>query len=63
MNFVDGRIPGNHWKAIVVMSVISMLLFLAGDVETNPGPRENSGENDNLHVIWNLYTERAIHAW
>ena len=37
-----------------------MLLLLSGDIETNPGPHENSGEDSNLRVFPNVFTEPLI---
>lgn len=34
---------GNKLLRVVVVVVMSLLLVMAGDVETNPGPRKNEG--------------------
>ena len=53
--YIATHILGNefHWRAVIaflqpqttVMSIVSMLLLLSGDIETNPGPQENIGED------------------
>ena len=44
----------------IVMPIVSMLLLLAGDIETNPGPHESSGENNNLPTLRNMLNEPLI---
>ena len=43
------------------MSIVSMLLLLSGDIETNPGPHESNGENKmNLQMFRNVLNEPSI---